>query len=128
MSIERESKKRSEKFDRVQTTIEKAKNQPKYKLHLLRIQINWNKVNSKENIKEPTGINEVWIERNSQKNSAKFDKTQLEEKTKQRSKVLVESQSNNRDECYWKRISEIQSNSMKNQMRKSRIKTKTKII
>ncbi len=30
MSIERKSKKRSEKFDRVQTTIEKAKNQPKY--------------------------------------------------------------------------------------------------
>ncbi len=74
MSIERESKKRSEKFDRVQTTIEKAKNQPKYKLHLLRIQINWNKVNSKANNGKTFEINEVWIERNSQKKSEKFDK------------------------------------------------------
>ncbi len=76
MSIERESKKRSEKFDRVQTTIEKAKNQPKYKLHLLRIQINWNKVNSKANNGKTFEINEVLIERNSQKKSEKFDKRQ----------------------------------------------------
>ncbi len=41
MSIERKSKKRSEKFDRVQTTIEKKTESTQiYKLHLLRIQIN----------------------------------------------------------------------------------------
>jgi hypothetical protein len=89
MSIERESKKRSDKFDRIQTTIERCKESTQiYKFHLQRIQINWNKVNSKANIKESTKINEVWIDRKIPKRNQKSsirDTTRSKNKAKKQS-------------------------------------------